>query len=131
MGRCKSLGSWNYSFHMHLRYVGPVFCVFTSCISSGLYIGHGCILMASRWQVVFAFLSFLRTHWLQSLMTDIFVYWYGRKYSIFHITRQVILMPGNLSQLKKSLYIQWFLKIFKFSEISHYVTLSNLLWWEG
>ena len=112
MGRCNSLGSWNYSFDMHLRYVGPVFHIFTSCISSGLYIGHGCILMAARWQVVFSFLSFLRTHWLQSLITLTSLFTDMQEILHFSYIKasnldtrqswyQVILIPGNLSQLKK------------------------------
>ena len=52
---------WNHFFDMHHSYLGPVSCIFTSWVSSGLTIGSGCSLMAARWQV-FSFLSFLRVH---------------------------------------------------------------------
>ena len=77
---CKSLGSlksflwyardarlwvhWNHCFDMHLSYLGPVSCIFTSWVSSGLTTGSGCSLMAARWQVFFSDLSFLRAHQL-------------------------------------------------------------------
>ena len=38
---------------MNISYLGPVSCVFTSWVSSGLTIGSGCTLMAARWQVFF------------------------------------------------------------------------------
>ena len=44
---------WNHSFDMHLSSLGPVSCVFTSWVSSGLTVGSGCSLMAPRWQVFF------------------------------------------------------------------------------
>ena len=47
MGRCKSLGSYQIA-DMHLSYLGPVSCVFTSWLSSGLTIGSGCSLMAAK-----------------------------------------------------------------------------------
>ena len=40
---------------MHLHYLGPEPCVFTSWISSGLTIGSGCSLMAARWPVFFLY----------------------------------------------------------------------------
>ena len=46
MGRCKSLGSLNHSFDMHLSYLGAVSCIFISWVSWGLTIGSGCSLMA-------------------------------------------------------------------------------------
>ena len=49
---------------MHLSYLGPVSCVFTSWVSSGLTVGSGCSLMAARWQVFSSFLSSLRAHQL-------------------------------------------------------------------
>lgn len=52
------------SFDMHLSYLGPVACVFTSWVSSGLTMGSDCSLMATIWQVFFVFLSFLRAQWL-------------------------------------------------------------------
>ena len=36
---------------MRLSYQGPVSCVFTSWVSSGLTVGSGCSLMAAGWQV--------------------------------------------------------------------------------
>ena len=38
---------------MHLCYLEPVSCVFTSWISLGLTIGSGCSLLAARWQGFF------------------------------------------------------------------------------
>ena len=38
---------------MHLSYLGPVSCVFTSWVSSGLTLGSDCSTMAARWQVLF------------------------------------------------------------------------------
>ena len=75
---------------MHLSYLGPESCVFTSWISSGLPVGSGCSQMDARRQV------FLPS-WVPSGLTsspfkaaviaddsDILVYWYGRKYYISH-----------------------------------------------
>ena len=42
---------WSHSFDMHLSYLGPVFCVFTSWVFSGLFVGSGCSQMAVRWHV--------------------------------------------------------------------------------
>ena len=82
---------WNHSFDMHLSSLGPVSCVFTSWVSSGLTVGSGCSLMAPRWQVFFP-------SWVPSGLTsslsmveaiaddcDILVYWYGRKYSFLRM----------------------------------------------
>lgn len=77
------------------RSLGPVSCVFTSCVSLRLTFGSGCRLMAARWQVLFCFLpEFPRGsqahpwRWLQSLTTvTSFVYCYGRQYFISHCTR--------------------------------------------
>ena len=56
---------WNHSFDMHLSQLGPVSCVFTSWVPSGLTVGSGCSLRAARWQVFFvSFLSPLRAHQL-------------------------------------------------------------------
>ena len=44
---------WNHSFDLHLSSLGPVSCVFTSWVSSGLTVGSGCSLVAPRWQVFF------------------------------------------------------------------------------
>ena len=33
---------WNHSFDMHLSYLGPVSCVFSSWVSSGCTFGDGC-----------------------------------------------------------------------------------------
>ena len=46
---------WNHSFDMYLSYLGPVSCVFTTWVSSGLTVGSGCSLTAARWQVFFPF----------------------------------------------------------------------------
>ena len=45
-------------------YLGPVPCVFTCCLCSGLTIGSGCRLMAAKWQAFLSFLSVLRVHGL-------------------------------------------------------------------
>ena len=64
MGRCKNMDSLKPFLHA-LSYLGPVSCVFTSWISSGLTIGSGCSLMAARWQIFFvSFLSSFRAHQL-------------------------------------------------------------------
>ena len=39
MGRCWSLGSLKYSFDVHLSYLGPVSCAFSSRMSSGCTTG--------------------------------------------------------------------------------------------
>ena len=39
---------WNHSFDMHLNYLGPVSRVFISWVPSGLSIGSGCSLRATR-----------------------------------------------------------------------------------
>ena len=39
MGRCWSLGSLKYSFDVHLSYLGPVSCAFSSHMSSGCTTG--------------------------------------------------------------------------------------------
>ena len=64
MWQCKSLGSLKSSFDMHLGYLGPVSCIFTFWVSSGLTIESGHSLMAAWWQVVYSLLSFLRAHQL-------------------------------------------------------------------
>ena len=89
MGRCKNTDSLKPFLHA-LSYLGPVSCVFTSWISSGLPLGSGCSQMDARRQV------FLPS-WVPSGLTsspskvaviaddsDILVYWYGRKNSISH-----------------------------------------------
>lgn len=38
MGRCKIWAHWNHSFYMHLSYLGPVSCAFTSWVPSRLTI---------------------------------------------------------------------------------------------
>ena len=54
---------WDHSFDIHLSYLGPVSCVFTSWVSTGLTLGSGCSLMAARWQAFFvSFLSSFRAH---------------------------------------------------------------------
>lgn len=55
---------WNHPFDMHLSYLGPVSCVFTSWVSSGLTSSEVAALMT---------------------ITS-FVYWYGRQYFISHCT---------------------------------------------
>lgn len=59
-----------------------------SFLFSGLAVGSGCSLMPAREPVFFSFLRFLRAHRLSlegcNLMTVIFAYWYGRKYSSSH-----------------------------------------------
>jgi len=64
MGQCKSLSFLNSSFDMHLNYLGPVSCIFTFWVSSGLTIGSGHSLMAVWWQVRYSLLSSLRAHQL-------------------------------------------------------------------
>ena len=64
MGQCKSLGSLKSSFDMHLSYLGPVSCIFTFWVSSGLTIGSGHSLLAAWWQVRYSLLSSLRAHQL-------------------------------------------------------------------
>ena len=82
---------WNHCFDVHLSYLGPVSCVFTCWVPSGLTVGSGCSLMAARWLVFFSFQSFLRftgSCW-RAIIADVcesVVYWYGRKYSISHPT---------------------------------------------
>ena len=56
---------WNHSFDMHLTYLGPISSVFISWVSTGLTTGSGYSLMATRWQVFFSFLSFLRADQLR------------------------------------------------------------------
>ena len=76
---------WNHSFDMHFLYQGPVFCVFTSWVSSGLTLGSGCCLLSVSMERILSLLSTLRAHQLtfQWWMTVIsFVCWYGRKYSL-------------------------------------------------
>ena len=80
---------WNPSFGTHLSSLGPVSCVFTAEICSGLNIGSGCSLMAARWLVFFP-------SWVSSGLTsarwkaaitdedDTLVYWHGRKDSFSH-----------------------------------------------
>ena len=41
----------NHSLDMHLSYLGPVPCVLTSWVSSGLTMGSGCSLMVGRWHL--------------------------------------------------------------------------------
>ena len=53
MGRYESLGSWKSFLWYDLSYLGPVSCVFTSGVPSGLTTGSGCSLRAARWQVFF------------------------------------------------------------------------------
>ena len=137
---------------MYLSYLGPVSCVITSWVSSGLTLGSGCSLMAVRWQVFFvSFLSSLRAHqltssplvvaaWLQSLMTmTSFVYWYGKQ--IFHLSTTIHLTSffikssrkicnGNLEFSKEIKWeiLRFWKKIFKegiFSEIFDYCILFN------
>ena len=80
---------------MHLSYLGPVSCVFHILTSSKLTVGSGYSLMAARSQVL-VFLCTIRAQEFtcgrpELLMTVIsldfphgliFVYCYGRKYSI-------------------------------------------------
>lgn len=47
---------------MHLSCLGPVHCVFTFGVFSGLTMRSGCRLMAARRQVFFCFLSSLRAY---------------------------------------------------------------------
>ena len=42
MGWCRSLGSLKYSFDVHLSYLGPVSCAFSSRMSSGCTTGGSC-----------------------------------------------------------------------------------------
>ena len=49
---------WNHSFGMQLSFLGPVSCVSTSWVSSGLSVGSGCSLMAARGQIVLPFWDF-------------------------------------------------------------------------
>ena len=49
---------WGLCYHsfrrnMRCSYLGPVPCVFTSGVCSGLTVGSGCSLMAATWQVIF------------------------------------------------------------------------------
>ena len=53
VGRCKSLG-WVKSFLWYAPQLsGPISCVFSSWVSSGLTMGSGCSLMIAGWQVFF------------------------------------------------------------------------------
>ena len=73
MGRCKCVGSLNHSLYTHLSYLGPVSCVFTSWVSSGLTRGSGCSLMAAKWQVFFpSWVSsgFTGSHWKAAIADD-------------------------------------------------------------
>ena len=79
---------WNNFFDMHLSYLGPISCVFTSRVSPELTVGSGCSLMAAGSQIFFP-------SWIPSGLTsspsvvaaiagdcDILFYWCSRKYSI-------------------------------------------------
>ena len=68
MGRCKCVGSLNHSLYTHLSYLGPVSCVFTSWVSSGLNVRSGCSPMAASWQVFFPSwisLGLTGSHWVK------------------------------------------------------------------
>ena len=68
---------------MHLSYLRPISCVFTSWVSSGLTRGSGCSLTAAKWQVFFpSWVS--HTGGLQLLMT---------------VTSLITDMAGNISFL--------------------------------
>ena len=85
MGRNKS---W-YAPQMCISGLGPVSCVFTSWVSTGLTVGSGCSLVAVRWQVFFSSWVLLGTcahvGGLQALIiVTSFVYRYERQYFICH-----------------------------------------------
>ena len=67
MGRCKSLGSRNYAFDVHLSYLGWGSCSFLSWVPSGLMVGSSCsgcdILCLLMWQAAFFIRSSMRSHW--------------------------------------------------------------------
>ena len=48
LSKGRAWAHWNHSFHMHLSYLSPVFCVFHILSSSVLTVGSGCSLMAAR-----------------------------------------------------------------------------------
>ena len=90
MGRCKSLSSLKSILCTRPSYLGPVSCVSTSWVSSGLTIGNGCSLMAARRQVFLPSWVFWGLTSSPSVVAgipgdcDIFVIpsWCDRKYSI-------------------------------------------------
>ena len=67
---------WNHSFDRHFSSLGPWSCVFTSWASSGLTIGSGCSLMATRQQVFF-FPSSLMAHWLMLGTCNLWWLWHS------------------------------------------------------
>ena len=106
MGRWKFWAHWNHSFDVHLSYLGPISCVFTSWVfhrewlqSDGCYIA-GIFFFPSQ------FPSGSMAHawkWLQSRMTvTYFVYWFGRQYFISLMGE----FEGTLMYLN-GLYIKW------------------------
>ena len=56
MGRCKSLGSLKSFLWYASQLSGAYILVSTSWVFSGLTVGSGCSLLASRWQVILCFL---------------------------------------------------------------------------
>ena len=81
---------WNHSFHMHLSYLGLVSCVFHILLLQLLSAHHREWLQPNGCQIAgIVLLSGLtpssKIHTGRAGITDgcdIFVYWYGRKYSI-------------------------------------------------
>ena len=84
---------------LHFTSLGPVSCVFTSWVSSGLTIGSGYRLMAARWQVFFPFSAlFLRAQqlrlegcnrwWLwHPLFTDMAISYLSPSFPIFLVLK--------------------------------------------
>ena len=102
VGRCNSLDSLKSFLWYAPQYLGPVSCMFTSWVSSGLTLGTGLRLMASRWQVLFS-LEFVQgspAHvgwWWHPLFN-----WYGRKYTIYHLERRQGKKRGKASPFQRS-----------------------------
>ena len=89
---------------MHLSYLGPVSCAFTSWVSSGLTVGSGCSLMAARWQGFFpSWVSLRLTHsrWRAAIADDCDVLGLLIWQEIFHFS-PAFYTPGDTPSMQNT-----------------------------